>query len=479
MSTIAELLKSGESQHLEFQRATTELASIAATVCAFLNAGGGTLVVGVDDHGKAEPVAEPARHAEQIRAYLQNHTTPKAFWSVSVDAAPKGSVIVIEVPSGLDRPYVCGGAIYIRQGAKTSAATAETIRQLVLARSGEPVRWERLPSPGLEVSELDESQIRETVEIAQRTRGFAFRNPSEPPEVLADLGVQQSGQLTNAAAVLFAQAVSLRLPQTRARAAVFATDKGGDFIDNRFFEGCAFALVEQLFAFVEGHIRVESTFHPRRAEREDRPQYSFAALREGILNAIIHRDYSAYAGGMSVSIYPGRVEIWNSGQLPLGWTAGNLKKPHPSLPPNPDMAHVFYLRGLIERVGRGTEKIVKDCRQAGLPQPTWKVSSSGITLVFQARESGARTVRPNARQLALLRRLEPGQTVKPADYYAETAETVSQRQAQRDLTSLESGGWLERRGEGPATVYVRTKQPVPEYPDKSRHDPDTRQPPER
>ena len=466
MSTVTDLWKSGESEHLEFKRASADLTSIAATVCAFLNSGGGTLVVGVDDNGKVVPVPAPARYTEQLRVYLQNQITPKAFWSVSEEATPKGAVIVIGVPSGLDRPYVCGGAIFVRQATRTAAATAETIRQLVLARSGEPMRWERLSSPGLEVSDLDTEQIRKTVETAQRTRGYAFRNADLLTDVLADLGLRQSGQLTNAAVVLFGQNVSTRLPQTRARATVFATDKGGDFVDNRLFEGCAFVLVDQLFTFVEQHIRVESIFHPGQAERQDQPQYPFAVLREGILNAVIHRDYAAYAGGMSVSIYPGRIEIWNSGHLPTGWTAGDLKKPHPSLPPNPDMAHVFYLRGLIERVGRGTERIVKDCRAAGLPQPTWRVSGSGVTLAFHTKKSGTRTVRLNARQLALLRRLESGQVLKPADYYAESAGTLSQRQAQRDLTSLESGGWLERQGDGPATVYVRTAVPAPEHSDK-------------
>ena len=67
-------------------------------------------------------------------------------------------------------------------------------------------------------------------------------------------------------------------------------------------------------------------------------------------------------------------------------------------------------------------------------------------------------MRLNARQRALLQKLAPGQVLKPADYYAEMAGVIGQRQAQRDLTALESAGWLRREGEGPATVYIRSDE---------------------
>ena len=148
----------------------------------------------------------------------------------------------------------------------------------------------------------------------------------------------------------------------------------------------------------------------------------------------------------------------DTGKLPEGLRVIDLKRNHPSLPANPDMAHVFYLRGIIERVGRGTLKIVEQCQSAGLPTPVWAASPTGITLVFRSKRTAKRRLNP--RQAALLQKLQPGQSLKPADYYEEMAAAVSQRQAQRDLTGLEAGGWLRREGEGPATVYVRTDDAV-------------------
>jgi ATP-dependent DNA helicase RecG len=310
----------------------------------------------------------------------------------------------------------------------------------------------------VELADLSEEEIRRTAELARRTRDYRFRQPDELEEILADLGLLRQGQLTNAADVLFGNNPGPRLPQTRIRATVFAEDKGGDFLDDRVLEGCAFAVLEQVFGFVRQHVRIEARFDPCKLAHEDRPQYPFDALREGLINAIIHRDYAVASGGMAVGIYPERIEIWNSGRLPEGLSVPDLKREHPSLPPNPDMAHVFHLRGLIERLGRGTLKIVEQCKEFGLPVPEWKVAPSGITLVFRA----AKPVKSlNERQKALLLRLRPGEVLKPRDYYREMEANVSQRQAQRDLSDLERGGWLRQEGEGPSTVYVRTELPAP------------------
>ena len=212
--------------------------------------------------------------------------------------------------------------------------------------------------------------------------------------------------------------------------------------------------------FVKTHVPVAAKFIPGQMRREDKPGYPFFALREGLLNALMHRDYAAFTGGVAVNIYPDRLEIWNSGKLPSGLTIADLKRDHPSLPPNPDIAQVVYLRGLIEKVGRGTEKIIHDCREAGLPPPVWKEAPTGITLTFYSAKA-ARHISLNARQRELLARLKPGDQFAPSSYYAEAANKVKRRQAQSDLNDLVSAGFLERIGETSAAVYIRTQKPWP------------------
>ncbi len=345
--------------------------------------------------------------------------------------------------------------VWVRQKHQTVSADADTIRKIVQEQYSEPTRWERRASVA-ELEDLEPEEVLRTVEEARRKRNYTFDEPENVLSVLSQIGLRRSGQLTNGADVLFAKNPGRRLPQTRIRATLFKTDKGGDFIDDRVFEGNAFALVEQMFAFVERNIRINAEFREGQVEREHLPQYPFRSLREGIVNGIIHRDYSIFAGGMSVGIYPSRIEIWNTGRLPEGLTISDLKKKHPSLPANPDMAHVFYLRGIIEHLGVGTQKIVEECKAVGLKIPEWEQSATGITLTFFAKRSRPRL---NQRQTELLARLHQGDELKPAEYYQEQEGVVSQRQAQRDLALLESGGWLTLEGEGPATVYTRTSLP--------------------
>ncbi len=462
---IQDLLKAGESQDREFKRNAANLDAIGASVCAFLNTEGGTLLIGVSDAGRIEPVVDADEKIAAIQSHVQERLSPKALWSVTKEVTPQGEILSVDVPSGQDRPYLFKDRIYLRQGPNSRVAKAEEIRKLVLARAGEPTRWERLAAPGLELTDLDVIEIKTTSDMARKVGASSVRRPPESvtgpiefEQMLAEWSLWQFGVLTNGAAVLFANNPALRLPQTRIRASRFETDKGGNFIDDRVFEGHAFDVLEQVFSFVRQHVRIEGHFESAGYQREDRPEYPFAALREGIINAIIHRDYESFSGGMAIGIYPHRIEIWNYGRLPDGLRVQDLKKSHPSLPSNPDMAHVFYLRGFIERLGRGTQKIVQECEAAGLPSPTWKVSESGITLTFFGRQSMATTKPLNSRQKALLQRLEPSQIIHPADYYKEMINQISQRQAQRDLTDLEKSGWLKKEGDGPATVYLRTEK---------------------
>jgi ATP-dependent DNA helicase RecG len=457
-SNVDQLLKSGESGRVEFKLASAKPADVAAAVCAFLNSDGGTVLVGAREDHSVDPIADASKHKQQMEKYLRAHITPSALWAIAVEPTPQGDVLLIEVPPGSDKPYVSSGAIYLRRGTSTTPAKADDVRRLVHRQYELPTRWERLLAAGLELDDLDADQVRTTAEVAQKTRNYAPGDSSDLLSVLSKLSVVQAGQLTNAADVLFARNPSSRLPQTRVRATSFTTDKGGDFMDNRLFEGNAFVLLDQIMAFVQQHVRVESTFRSDAAQRTDQPQYPFAALREGILNAIAHRDYSSYSGGLSVSVFPRRIEIWNSGELPTGLRLSDLKKDHPSRPHNPDIAHVLYLRGLIERVGRGTLKIIADCKAAGLPAPEWRQLADGVSLTLHGRKGGPKI---NRRQKALIERLQPGQMIRPGHYYEEHRGEVGQRQAQRDLSLLESAGLLRKDGEGPATIYIRTDADLP------------------
>ena len=449
--TIHTLLNRLESQHFEHKSGDVHPEAVAATVCGMLNSDGGTVLIEakLDENN-------PTEKLNLLKQHLLRAISPKALWSATVLGDAHPVYYLIEVPAGSDRPYVADGTIYVRAGSKTQRADANKVQQFVRLQSGEIERWERRLVPGLSVRELDAETIRAVVDTARRSRNYEFKQPGNLQQVLNDLSLSREGQITIAGDVLFGKAPMMRMPQVRVRATVFASDKGGDFVDNRLFEGHTFAMMDAVFKFIRQHTPVASSFPGGGLQRKDRAAYPEDAVREGLVNAFVHRDYSAFDGGMAVNLYPGRLVIWNSGSLPAGLSAGDLKKEHPSKPRNPDIAHVFYLHEYMERIGRGTQKIVEQCKSQGLPAPTWKSDESGVTLTFFAGMRGGET-KLNLRQKKLLKELQSGATIKPADYYDRFA--VSERQGRRDLGDLVKSGWLTREGDGPATQFRRTESP--------------------
>ncbi len=105
-----------------------------------------------------------------------------------------------------------------------------------------------------------------------------------------------------------------------------------------------------------------------------------AALREGVMNALVHREYGLVSSALPIIIYNDKLEITNSGKSPF--KQSELKKNHLSMPYNPDIAHIVFLRGYIEKIGRGTLKILDTCKQAGIKSQVWEIGKQTVKLTF-------------------------------------------------------------------------------------------------
>ena len=455
------LLTEGKPARTEFLASAEPMDAVARAVCAFLNTDGGVVIAGVDESRKPNGSATQAQ-ADALHKFLRKSITPSVLYDVAFDGTSGGSVVTVNVPAGPDRPYVFSGAVYLRKGKDNPPATASDLRELVESSRESSARWERQASVGMEVEDVDRTLLNETVRKAQDRRGVSFADSNDPLATLRQLSLLQSGQLTNAADVLFGKHVARRHPQTRLRAVCYATDRADNFVDEQLYEGPAFKLLEDAIAFIRRNVSIAAEFREGQLPRDTKPKYPFNALREGLVNALVHRDYAAFSGSVSLSIYPDRVEIWNTGRLPRGLSPRDLLlASHPSILVNPDMGHVFYLHELMERVGRGTYKIAQECRDLGLRVPEWKNDGAGVRLTMfagSAAASGASEL--NDRQQKLLDTLKSGESIGAAQYVERFGQGVTPRQARRDLTDLESRGLLVRHGAGPKTTYKRVEQPV-------------------
>jgi ATP-dependent DNA helicase RecG len=465
-NTIRSILAKGETAHMEFKSSAADLETLGETICAFLNSGGGQIVVGVLDNGQVDGEVS-TRKIEALLRKLSGGAapggliSPNAVWDVSEERVDGGTVAIIDVPSGGDLPYVFRDSIFIRVGSQTRQAGGRQTRALIEKRYLLGARWERQPAIEVTLSDLDEKEIIKTAKVAADKRGWQFRDPDDLTAILEDLNLIDHGRLTNAAVVLFANEAGHIFPQAQVRMTVYNTDKtGAALVDDRVAHGHLFANLNEYDAFLRRHVSIVSDFSASKSAREDSPVFPYWALREGFRNALMHRDYSSYHGRASVSVFPRHIEIWSFGELPRGLSIASLKNADRSLPVNPDIAQVLFLRGLVELLGRGTRKIVEEFRSLGLPEPGWKEQAGGITLTMRGgHPPGELPGELNARQIDLLRRTRPGKSLNLNTVLKSAGGDVSERTVRNDLARLVKLGFLFRQGQGKSTFYVRTEKP--------------------
>jgi ATP-dependent DNA helicase RecG len=443
----------GDRERLHFM-AAPDLIEIGRSVCAFLNTFGGTLLVGAGASGRATGFASPDELADAIQRHLAEKLSPQALWSVSSEERDGVPVILIDVPQGTEPPYLYADEIYVRSAGTVKRASGQDITVLIERRHAQPIRWERLPAVGVDLDDLDVGEIRETAQQGARDRYYRFHNERDPETILEDLNLSRGGSLLNSAVVLFGRNPVHRFAQLRLRLARFSGEH--EMTDSRVVEAHAFGAVGQAESFLRQHVPIASALTDK-LERADTPAYPWLALREALMNALVHRDYSAFDGGVLISIYDDRIEFWNSGELPDGMTVQDLKEARISRLRNPDIAHVFWLRRLIEAFGTGAARILSQCLEAGLPEPEWRVGGGGVKLIIRStRAAHAAPEEINSRQRAFLEGVRTGDRVTIGEYSRRFAHGVSERQARTDLSQLTSWGYLRREGKGPSTSYLRT-----------------------
>jgi ATP-dependent DNA helicase RecG len=451
------LIAGGESEQLEFIAGTPAPETLARVVCAFLNDKGGRVFIGVGEKGRVTGIGDIEGMIRHLEAALLQSISPRALWTI--EAVPVGgdSVVLVEVPEGRDKPYVGAGGIFFRRGERVVAATRDEISDLIQKRVLAGLRWERQIALGADQKDLDEKLVRETARMAAKSERWT--GPTDDAMAfLHALGLVVPNGVTNAALLLFGHETSRFLPQMRVRLVVMSQGKTGDHYDrDQTFDGCllrmAAQIPEALNHLVSG---VQSNLATASWEREESVRYPSTALREGVMNALAHRDYSAN-GSVIIAVGPDSLSITNPGGLPEQLKPTDLKKDHSSVPRNPDISHVFFLRRLIEKLGRGTQRIVEDCKKAGLKEPKWTSSALETRLTFfSKRTSGSTTPlrELNDRQKTIMAAVRNSGRVKIKELEAMLGGQVTERTVRSDLTGLVDGGALIRRGRGRSTSYV-------------------------
>lgn len=462
LKKIEKIIAGGESTRVEFKTSTSHLSGIAETLCGFANHGGGIVIVGVSNTGKivGQNVTDQTRL--EIANMLKQFEPPlqATVNYIDVPDSDKKIIMLETTVSKFGQPYSYAGRSYHRMESSTSVMPQAKYQQLLLDKMQNTFSWENLPAKGIMLKHLDNEEILRTVRIAIQERRLpeAAINCSSK-EALLRMELIESDQLLNAAVVLFSNKLGPYYSQCQLRLARFKGTNKKEFLDEKQLNGHAFKIFEEAMMFVNRHIPVAARVVPERPERIEKPLYPTDAVREAVVNAICHRDYSIIGGAISIAIFDDRMEIWSDGRLPSGINLEQLKHTHSSVPRNPLIAGVFYRRGLIEKWGRGTQNIIEECLESHLPEPEFFEQGNAFCAKFYAGRYPKADKSLTVRQQEILSILRNGVELPLRKILVRMENPPSSATIRAELYKLKSSGLIDAAGHGAGAAWFLVKLP--------------------
>ena len=362
-----------ESQNIEYKSSWHD--DYLDWICGFANAQGGKIYIGKDDNGNVVGVADYKDLMERIPNKIKNQLGITAEVNLLQEDGKHYIEIVVQPYSV---PISLRGRYFYRSGSVKQELTGAALNEFMLKRIGK--KWDGVPVPNVTVEDLKADTF-----IFFKEKGIksgrideASRNDT-PLQVLENLKLVDKNLLNKAAVMLFHPDPEKFVSGAYIKIGFFRTDSDLLFQDE--IHGNLFEQVEKTVDFLltkytkalisyEGLTRVETYEYPK------------DALREALLNAVAHKDYTG-PYPIQISVYADKIMIWNYGRLPENWTVEDLLDKHSSQPRNPDIATAFFRSGYVESWGRGMDKMKNLCIEAKIPVPQFFCKGNDFWTVFR------------------------------------------------------------------------------------------------
>ncbi|MBK9385455.1 MAG: putative DNA binding domain-containing protein [Planctomycetes bacterium] len=385
LAALASLLAQGEGATLELKRSTAELRRAGASLCAFLNGEGGRVVIGVTPDGRIVGQQVSDLTLRDLAAMLGRIEPPAHIEVDRIDLDARHAVFVLVAPSALESaPFLFEGRAYRRMGSTNAVMPQGEYARLLLERNHCRQRWENQPAIGVRLEDLDHEEILRTRQIAIEQRRLSAGTSMDPGDILDRLGLRVGTVLTQAAQMLYGRRFLPDYPQALLKLGRFRGSKiTGDILDNKQEHLHAFAMVREAIAWLDRTLPLAAHFPKGRIERVDRLPVPAEALREVLLNAIIHRDFRRASSYVAVAVFDDRIEVRSVGDFPEGIRAEMLSGEHPSIRRNPSIAGAFHRTGAVEVWGRGTNRVIEACQAYGIAPPEFKQEGGVVTVTFR------------------------------------------------------------------------------------------------
>jgi ATP-dependent DNA helicase RecG len=447
---LLKLIKKGESETLEFKSSLADVNEIVEDISAFSNSKGGKILVGVSNSGEILGVEVGKDTMERLTNKIVGNTEPKVFPSISIAKIGKKKILVIEVEEAKEKPVFAFGKCFKRVGRSTLRMSKEEIERVILERK--KVYWDSLVCETASLNDIDEEKVRLFLRKCKAERRLEIDEETPVKEALEKLGLIKDGKLTNTAVLLFGKNPQKFFLQAETRCARFKGISPVEFTDMKVFGGTLIDQVENAVSFVLDHIpmKVVITGKP---EREEIYEYPPFAIREAIVNAICHRDYTLMSN-VQVRIFDDRIEVWGCGPLPEPLTPEDLKKEHGSILRNPLIGKCFFLIKYIEQWGTGTNRIIEACIKHGLPEPLFRHIGGNFVVIlrkYRITEDIIKTL--NERQRKAIEYLRTHGRIT-LGVYKQLFPTITRKTAYRDLKIMEKLGLIKSVGKKKGRYYV-------------------------
>ncbi|MCW3804805.1 ATP-binding protein [Plebeiibacterium marinum] len=435
-----------ESQNIEWKESWRD--EYLKWICGFANAQGGKIFIGKNDKGEIVGID----NAEKLLEDIPNKVRDILGILVDVNLAESEGGNYLEIiVEAQPFPVNYKGQYHYRSGSTKQELKGAALDKFMLEKKGK--KWDGVPVPNVSVDDLKS----ETFEFFKK-RAIVSKRIDESIltednfSILENLRLTEKPYLKRASLLLFHPDPEKYFTGAFIKIGFFQTDTELIFQDE--VKGNLFEQVEKTIEILftkyikaiisyEGIHRVETYEYPR------------DAVREAILNALAHKDYSMGVP-IQISVYEDKLMIWNYGQLPEDWTVENLMQKHSSIPYNPDIANAFFRAGHVESWGRGTIKIIEQCAEHGLQKPEFENNGKDFWVVFRKDIYNEKTLKQlgiNERQInAVLYAKEHGAVTN--SIYQEI-NTIGKTVATSELNKIVEKGLLKQAGsKGRGSKYV-------------------------
>jgi len=432
-----------ETQNIEFKPTWRD--EYLKVICAFANADGGKLVIGVDDNGNLEGV----RNSKKLLEDLPNKIRNKLGIIPSVEVERKGGKDIIGISvNSASVPISCDGKYYLRSGTTNLELEGNELTNFLMRRVGKT--WDEFIEERASLDDINAETI-ESFKKSAEDRIPAIANEKDHRVILDKLNLLDGSKLKRAAILLFGKDTQKFYPSAYLKIGKFLTEadlQTSDVVEGNLFEQLESALEILRTKYLKSEIRFEGI------HRREILEYPHEALREGIINALIHRDYLG-TSTIQIRVYNDRLVMMNEGKFPPEVPVEKLKTEHISKPRNVLLAGAFYKAGFIESWGRGTIKIVEKCLEQGLPEPDFKEEFGVVTVQFYRdrwNDENLRKLGLNERQIKAVMYVKEKGRITNKEY--QEIAGVSNKTAYLELSDAVEKGVFVLEGSGRRIGYA-------------------------